>query len=161
MAEALRLERVRTTHPDAVLLIEDVQAIYVERYGGPDASPFAAADFEPPYGMLFVGYDGDRPVATGAWRHVGLERLGSTRTAEVKRMYVVPSHQRRGLARAMLAHLEATAQAAGHDVMVLNTGGAQPEAIALYESSGYEPVDGWGTYACTPGAFFYAKRLGG
>ena len=46
----------------------------------------------------------------------------------------------------MLAHLEATAAEAGADVMVLETGLAQPEAIALYASSGYEPVEGFGYY---------------
>ena len=57
--------------------------------------------------------------------------------AEIKRMYVAPAGRRTGLARAMLAHLETTALAAGADVMVLETGTEQPEAIALYESSGY------------------------
>lgn len=155
----LRIERVPITHPDASLLIEDVQAVYVERYGSPDRSPFDARDFEPPAGMFFVGYLGDQPVATGAWRSVGLDRLGSTRTAEVKRMYVVPPVQRRGLARLVLAHLEETARQAGHEVMILNTGGEQPEAIALYESSGYDRIEGFGTYACYPDAFFFGKRL--
>ena len=43
--------------------------------------------------------------------------------------------------------------------MVLNTGDQQPEAIALYESSGYLPSEGFGHYADTPGAIFYGKDL--
>jgi hypothetical protein len=43
--------------------------------------------------------------------------------------------------------------------MVLNTGHQQPEAIALYESNGYSPSEGFGHYACTPGAVFYGKDL--
>ncbi|MDT4974630.1 MAG: hypothetical protein QOG98_388, partial [Pseudonocardiales bacterium] len=39
------------------------------------------------------------------------------------------------------------------------TGNQQPEAIALYESSGYLPTEGFGHYACTPGAVFYGKTL--
>lgn len=42
---------------------------------------------------------------------------------------------------------------------MLNTGRAQPEAIALYESSGYQPVAPFGHYAATPGALFYGKRV--
>ena len=61
-------------------------------------------------------------------------------------MYVVPAAQRRGHARRMLAHLEATAAAAGIEALVLETGLEQPEAIALYLSSGYEPVPGFGYY---------------
>ena len=53
-------------------------------------------------------------------------------------MYVVPAARRSGLARLMLAHLEATARDAGADVVLLETGLEQPEGIALYEASGYE-----------------------
>ena len=38
----------------------------------------------------------------------------------------------------------------GADVMVLETGLKQPEAIALYESSGYQPVQGYGYYRDSP-----------
>jgi GNAT superfamily N-acetyltransferase len=156
----MEIRRVPYDHPDAVMLMERVQAIYAERYGGPDESPMDAGEFTPPAGDFFVGYLEGIAVATGAWRHVGLASLGSTATAELKRMYVVEEAQRRGFARQMLAHLEAAAQAAGHDVLVLNTGDRQPEAITLYRSSGYERLTtGWGTYACHPGALFFAKRL--
>jgi ribosomal protein S18 acetylase RimI-like enzyme len=59
----------------------------------------------------------------------------------------------------MLAHLEQTAAAAGADVMVLETGLAQPEAIALYESSGYVPVEGFGYYKDAPTVRYFGKRL--
>jgi GNAT superfamily N-acetyltransferase len=155
----LLIRQVPFGHPDAVTLMERVQAIYAQRYGGGDESPMDPADFAPPAGIFFIGYVDGVALASGAWRSVGLDRLGSRRTAEVKRMYVVEEAQRQGLARVMLAHLEATARAAGFEVMVLNTGDKQPEAIALYESSGYVPVDGFGTYACHPGAYFYGKTL--
>jgi GNAT superfamily N-acetyltransferase len=52
-------------------------------------------------------------------------------------MYVVPEARRSGLARLMLAHLEATARTAGAEVMIMETGTAQPEAMALYQAAGY------------------------
>lgn len=147
-------------HPDAFALTARVQAIYAVRYGGPDGSPMDPAEFAPPAGEFYIGYLDGVAVASGAWRHVGLPALGSTATAEVKRMYVVEEAQRRGFARQMLGHLEEAARVAGHDVMVLNTGDRQPEAITLYVSSGYERLTGgWGPYACHPGAFFFGKRL--
>lgn len=156
----MEIRRVRYDHADAVELVQRVQAIYAERYGGPDASPVEPDEFHPPTGEFFIGYVEGVPVATGAWRRIALEWLDSRATAELKRMYVVEEMQRRGLARVMLAHLEARALAAGHDVLVLNTGAMQPEAIALYRSSGYEQLaTGWGTYACSPNALFFAKRL--
>lgn len=147
-------------HPDAFALTARVQAIYAVRYGGPDGSPMEPAEFAPPAGEFYIGYLDGVAVASGAWRHVGLPALGSTATAEVKRMYVVEEAQRRGFARQMLGHLEEAARGAGHDVMVLNTGDRQPEAITLYASSGYERLTtGWGPYACHPGALFFGKRL--
>ena len=59
----------------------------------------------------------------------------------------------------MLRELERRAYAAGVGELWLNTGGRQPEAVALYESAGYEPVAGFGRYADAPEALFYGKVL--
>lgn len=157
----LRIERLPITHPDAAALVEAVQEEYVARYGGRDDSPIAPADFEDPVGRFFVGYLDDVPVATGAWRRSTVEALGARVSAEVKRMYVVPAAQRRGFARRMLAHLEATAAAAGVEVLVLETGIEQPEAIALYLSAGYEPVPGFGYHRESELSRCFARRIPG
>ena len=52
----LELRRVGYGHPDALLLVEEVQAEYVARYGGPDESPIDQVDFEDPTGQFFVGW---------------------------------------------------------------------------------------------------------
>jgi GNAT superfamily N-acetyltransferase len=161
----LRIERVPYGHPDALLLIEEVQQEYVRRYGGRDDTPIDQAAFEPPGGSFFVGYvvteDGmDLPVAMGAWRmRSDVEALGSTRCAEGKRMYVVESARGAGHARAILAHLERTAAEAGAEVMILETGLPQHEGIALYESSGYEPIPGFGFYRDFPDNRCFARRI--
>ncbi|MET1059612.1 MAG: GNAT family N-acetyltransferase [Nocardioides sp.] len=147
----VRIDRVPFTHPDAQRLVAEVQQEYVRRYGGPDETPLEPTMFDPPRGAFFVLYVDDAPLATGAWRLRGdVEVFGTTATAEVKRMYVAPAGRGRGLARRMLAHLEATAFEAGAQAAVLETGVAQPEAIALYESSGYLPVPGFGHYRDSP-----------
>jgi ribosomal protein S18 acetylase RimI-like enzyme len=74
-------------------------------------------------------------------------------------MYVAPGARRRGHARTVLAHLEATAREAGADVMVLETGTAQPEAIRMYLEAGYEPIDKFGHYAWSPKSRCFGKRL--
>nr|WP_227464245.1 GNAT family N-acetyltransferase [Nocardioides lijunqiniae] len=131
-------------------MVADVQAEYVVRYGGQDDSPVDPLEFEPPHGSFFVGYVDSVPVATGAWRRSTVEALGTTETCEIKRMYVVPSARGHGHARRMLAHLEESARAAGARVLVLETGMKQPEAIALYESSGYVAIPGYGYYQGSP-----------
>jgi GNAT superfamily N-acetyltransferase len=160
MPAELRIEQLPITHPDAQLLVEAVQQEYVMRYGGRDVTPMHASELEPPWGAFFVGYRDDRPVMTGAWRfRDDVSRLGAVRPAEVKRMYVVPAARRSGLARLMLAHLESTARDAGADVMVLETGAAQPEAMALYESLGYQPVEPFGHYRDSPSNRCYGRML--
>ena len=139
--------RVSLTHEDAQRLIAEVQAEYVVRYGGEDATPLDPAMFEPPRGAFFVAYRDGVPVATGAWRlRDDVEAFGTRRTAEVKRMYVAPAARGLGLARRMLARLEDTAAEVGAAAMILETGTAQPEAMALYESSGYTRIESFGHY---------------
>jgi GNAT superfamily N-acetyltransferase len=157
----LRIATVPITHPDALRLIDEVQAEYRVRYGGPDRTPYQPASFEPPAGAFYVGYRDDTPVTMGGWRfRPDVERLGSTRAVEGKRMYVVAEARRGGLARLMLAHLEATARSAGADVMILETGGAQPEAMALYESAGYHRIEPFGHYRDDPLNRCYGRVLG-
>jgi GNAT superfamily N-acetyltransferase len=148
-----RIEPRTYDDPDVVRLVAAVQAVYVVRYGGPDAAAVEPGEFEPPAGLFLVGILDGEPAVTGGWRRV------DQGTVEIKRMYVLDAARRRGLARLMLAELEATAVAAGADRVELNTGDQQPEAIALYESSGYQLTRGFGHYACTPGAIFYGKTL--
>jgi ribosomal protein S18 acetylase RimI-like enzyme len=74
-------------------------------------------------------------------------------------MYVVTDARRAGFARMLLGHLESTARAAGADVMVLETGLRQPEAIGLYTSSGYQPVDEFGYYKDFPNARYFGRLL--
>jgi GNAT superfamily N-acetyltransferase len=156
----LDIRPARFTDVDAQTLIADVQAEYTIRYGGPDDTPLDPTMFDAPSGAFFVGYLGDAPVAMGGWRlRPDVRALGRSTAAEIKRMYVVPAGRRSGFARAVLTHLERTARQHGADLMVLETGLKQPEAIALYTSSGYTPVTPFGHYAWSPAARYYGKRL--
>ena len=66
-------------------------------------------------------------------------------------MYTAPTARGRGVARRMLAAVEESARAHGRRRMILETGDKQPEAIALYNSSGYERIDNFGYYRDEPG----------
>ena len=79
--------------------------------------------------------------------------------AEVQAEYVAPAARRRGCARVVLRHLETTAAAAGADLMVLETGLRQPEAIGLYTAAGYTPVERFGHYAWSPTARYFGRPL--
>jgi GNAT superfamily N-acetyltransferase len=74
-------------------------------------------------------------------------------------MYVIEQARGRGLARRILAALEEDARAAGRIRMVLETGDKQPEAIALYVSSGYAPCEKFGYYRHYESSRCFAKAL--
>lgn len=169
----LRFEPVAMGHPEARRMIALLQQEYVVRYGGQDATPVAEEEFAG--GAFLLGRLGEETVATGAWRwratpsglarELGVESVVESvvessaephagalgeRCAEIKRMFVLDTHRHRGFARAMLAALGTSAAAAGAAAIVLETGAAQPEAIALYASSGYVPITSFGHYRDSP-----------
>jgi GNAT superfamily N-acetyltransferase len=146
--------------PVVQALVAEIQQEFVVRYGGPDETPLDITMFDPPAGAFLLGTLDGEPVAMGGWRRrPDVVALGGSVAAEIKRMYVVPAARGRGLARAVLAALESSARSSGADVMVLETGLKQPEAIALYESTGYVPVEGFGYYKDSPTVRYFGKRL--
>ncbi|MGC5242852.1 GNAT family N-acetyltransferase [Streptomyces albogriseolus] len=158
----MEIRPVPYDHPDAVKLDAAVQAEYDIRYGdGGDATPMDPADFRPPNGIYLIAYDElGVPVASGGWRVQDANGEGNQDgDAELKRMYVVEEMRGRGLARRILTALEDDARAAGRVRMVLETGTKQPEAIALYASSGYEPCEKFGYYRFHEESLCYAKKL--
>lgn len=139
--------------PGVAVLLGEVQQEYVVRYGGPDASPIDPADFAPPDGAFLVALCDDQMVGCA-----GL-RCHDEFAAEIKRMYVRATHRRRGHARQLLLALEQRARALGYARIVLETASEQPEALALYAMSGYEPVPAFGHYRCAPQSRHLGKRL--
>lgn len=148
-------------HPDSVKLIDLVQQEYVTRYGDPDVTPVDPAEFAAPHGIFLVGYLDDVPVACGGWRaHDGPAPEFRRGDAELKRMFVTLPARGKGFARVMLAELERTALEAGRRRCVLETGTEQPEAIALYRSSGYTDIPKFGVYKHTAESLCLAKEFG-
>ncbi|HVM14555.1 MAG TPA: GNAT family N-acetyltransferase [Egibacteraceae bacterium] len=140
--------------PVAQRLLAELDVELHERYGGGgDPVRADAADFAPPEGLFLVAWvDGQ---AEGC---AGFRRLDDA-TAELKRMYVRPERRGTGLARALLAAVEECAVASGYRRMWLETGLPQPEAMALYRASGYEPIASFGQYADSPSQRCFGKAL--
>ncbi len=126
--------------PEGLVLIAELQQEYIRRYGGPDETPVNPREFDPPTGAFLVAeLDGDVAGCAGLRRH-------GPDVAELKRMYVRPAHRRRGLARFLLNAVEDRALKLGYRRLALETGDEQPEALALYLSSGYQPYENFGYY---------------
>jgi ribosomal protein S18 acetylase RimI-like enzyme len=86
-------------------------------------------------GDFLVGLRGGSIVVIGGLRE------HSPRQAEIKRMRVDPSFQRRGFGQAMLVRLEARASELGYSGIYLDTTTLQVAALALYAGAGYTEVD--------------------
>jgi GNAT superfamily N-acetyltransferase len=136
-------------------LVDELQQEYVTRYGGRDETAVDPGQFAAPYGAFFVATIDGVPIGCG-----GLRRHDDG-VVEVKRMFVRSEHRRRGHARALLRALEDWARSSGYRTVILETGLAQPEAVALYASEGYAPIDGFGHYKDAPLSRSFAKDLNG
>ena len=79
--------------------------------------------------------------------------------AEIKRMFVSPAARGRRLGRRLLEELEAIAAERGATKLRLETGGKQPEALALYASSGFVEIGPFGKYGPDPLSIFMEKPI--
>lgn len=84
--------------------------------------------------------------------------------AELKRMYSKPAVRGRGVAKAVLARLEAEASEAGVSLLRIETGLHQHDALRFYEAAGYRRRGAFGPYAAMPAkaietSLFYEKSL--
>jgi GNAT superfamily N-acetyltransferase len=108
--------------------------------------------------VTWIAMDGPEAVATGSLRRLGGTARHPEVIHEVKRMFVRPSHRRRGLAAGVLAAVERSALDRGIEVLHLQTGIRQPEAVALYEREGWTRTEPYPPYPADTSICF-GKRL--
>ena len=137
--------------PVAQALIAALDAEIMRIYPGDTVNGIDAERFEASGGVFVVCSVAGEPVACGAIR-VWEEH------AEVKRMYVAPAFRGRGLGRQVLRYIENLAVERGFTEGVLETGGSQPAAEALYKSEGWTPRGLFGPYT-NPASTCFEKRL--
>ncbi|GAB3565121.1 GNAT family N-acetyltransferase [Arthrobacter alkaliphilus] len=120
-------------------LLDELAVEYTTRYGdffgsggaAEELRRYPAEEFAAPHGTLLILQENGETVAGGAFR-----RYDAT-TAELKRIWTHSAHRRRGLAKVVLAELEAEAARRGYLKIYLTTGPRQPEAKNLYLATGY------------------------
>lgn len=149
----IRLTEDRIDSPIGRELVLELLDELAERYGGPDPDEPSPSELAPPAGAFVVAWLDGAAVGCG-----GVRALAGN-VGELKRMYTRTAVRRRGVGRAVLFAVEDRACALGYARLVLETGILQPEAIALYESVGYEPVPPYGQYKDYPDSRCFAKDL--
>lgn len=148
-------EIVQPTRPEQ---IEQVRALFREYQRWVD-EPCCFASFDRElaelpneYRVLLLAEVGGEPAGCA-----GLRALPDG-AAEMKRLYVRPAYQGRGLGRRLAGEIIAAARASGYAALRLDTLPKMIPAIALYRALGFAPC---GPYAAapTPGALFFELRL--
>ncbi|HEY5104001.1 MAG TPA: GNAT family N-acetyltransferase [Acidimicrobiales bacterium] len=128
------------------------------RYGGSDEAMLLHPDeLNAPRGIFLVARLDDHPVGGVGIRPIGDAAL---RLGEIKRLWVRPDQRQHGVGSRLMSDVEERARTIGFRQLYLETGYAQPEALALYESTGWDRVELFpeGTWS-HPGAYRFTKVL--
>ena len=151
------------TDPLAAPLIEELSFEYDSRYSefyvGTDLvremDRFPPETFGPPDGAFVLLLRDGVAIGGGA-----LMRRDAT-TAEVKRVWTNRTLRRQGIARRVMAELEAQAARLGYEHIYLTTGFRQPEAVGLYLNLAYTPLFDTQADPATLLKLAFAKSLSG
>jgi GNAT superfamily N-acetyltransferase len=147
------ITRERPDTPDAINLITELESHLAARYPDESRHGFSVEKLLAEDVAFFLLRAEGTPAGCGGIHLVDGEY------GEIKRMYVRPPFRGAGFAKSILDHLAAHAQAHGIDVLRLETGIHQEEAIGLYEGWGFYRIPPFGPYTDDPLSRCYEKRL--
>jgi ribosomal protein S18 acetylase RimI-like enzyme len=142
---------------DAVRLIEELEAVLSPLYPQESRHGYSVSKLiEQKVEFFVIRRDGEAAGCAGVQFFAD---NGGVAYGEVKRMYIRPSFRGLGLARLALKQLEETAAARGVEILRLETGIHQTEAIRLYEQNGFSRIGPFGEYRDDPLSVYFEKRI--
>lgn len=108
-----------------------------------------------------VVYEEGTPVGGGAIRrYSGVEKDGfGERAAELKRVFVRPEFQGRGIGTKLVSLLMEWAEELGYERMLLETGELLTESCAVYRKLGFEVIPNYGPYVDMAESLCMARNL--
>ena len=151
MAVVISEERPDTA--DAAGLIAELDSILEPLYRQESRHGYSVEKLLREGVAFFVVRVDGAPAGCGGVKVVGDEY------GEIKRMYVRPTFRGRGLGRLLLVHFAAYARGRDLNVLRLETGIHQVEAIRLYEGFGFTRIRPFGLYREDPVSLCFEKRL--
>ncbi|OZF04504.1 GNAT family N-acetyltransferase [Rhodococcus sp. 14-2470-1a] len=154
---ALRTEEVPWDHADAEALraamAAEVGPRYADRAADMARTQANAVDPDTVHRTIVV-YAGETPVGHAAVRW-------NAGDLELKRMFVHPDHRGTGVSTALLTASEDAARELGLPRLILQTGDRQPDAVRLYEKSGYTRIPIFPPYEAMPFSNTFEKVFTG
>jgi ribosomal protein S18 acetylase RimI-like enzyme len=148
------IEAIRPDTPEAVELLNELDTYLLQLpYPAESRHAFSIEKLLREGVAFFVlRYEG-KPAGCG-----GIKLFG-TEYGEVKRMYVRPAFRGLRLGTAILDQLTAHARANHVDLLRLETGIYQTEAIGLYDRYGFQRRGPFGDYQQDPNTVYFEKPL--
>ncbi len=141
--------------PDARLLIETLEAYLEPLYPAESRHGLSITQLtQEGVAFFVVRVDGTAAGCAGLKLFSTPEPYG-----EVKRMYVQPQFQGQGLAKKLLNHLANVARSRGTNLLRLEAGIYQLEALNLYKAMEFYDVPPFGSYQEDSLSVFYEKHL--
>lgn len=155
-ATALHVALESVDQPDVIELIHALDAYQTSLYPPESNHLLDIQSLKAPNVLFAVARENDTDhAALGCGAVVLLDGYG-----ELKRMFVQPDQRGRGIAKAVMTHLEDQAARHGCRLMRLETGILQAEALGLYERAGYARCGRYGDYPVDPLSVFMEKAIG-
>jgi putative acetyltransferase len=150
---ALTINREAVRRPEVRALLEQSWALSDSLYPAESNHHLDESELDRPDIAFFVARLDGRAVGCGALMRV------DTVYGEVKSLFVDPAARGQGVSRRLLAAIEAEARGQGLTLIRLETGIRQPEAIGLYEATGFRRIGPFGQYQEDPLSLFMEKSL--
>ena len=148
----VKLNRSDSSNPDFQALVRLLDA-YLAKIDGEETLFYSQYNKIDSLKHVVVLYENNIPKACGAIKEIDPQRM------EVKRMYTAEDSRGKGFGSKVLSDLEKWAAEMGYKACVLETGKRQPDAIALYEKSGYRLIPNYGQYIGVENSVCFEKKL--
>ncbi len=149
----IHVQRTNSKSKDFIALVTALDKDLHQRDGDEDHAYYAQFNKIDMIKNAVVVYENDAPVGCGAFKPFEVN------TVEIKRMYVLPEARGKGYGSILLKALEDWAAELGHTRSLLETGLRQPEAIALYQKSGYLRIENYGQYIGVENSVCFEKSI--
>ena len=148
----IRVTRESPVTPDGHGLINGSEAALREVYTADECFTFTADELVSDNVSFFVARQSGQALGCVAL-------VNQTAYGEIKRLYVPQAARGLGVAKILMAHLEAQARAQDLPCVKLETGSKLAAAVALYKTLGYSVCAKFGLYKDHPASLFMEKAL--
>jgi GNAT superfamily N-acetyltransferase len=148
----IKLIRTNSKNPDFIKLVKFLDADLALR-DGEDHLFYSQFNKLSKIKHVVLAYENKIPLGCGAIKEYEPD------TMEIKRMYTSPESRKKGIATKILSELEKWTFELSYGRCILETGKKQPEAIGLYNKSGYTQIPNYGQYSGVKNSVCFEKEL--